>query len=132
MARDSFAALDRCYYCGRRGVHVWDVDLYSCSNEVCESLAFAEVRRRNRYSTELPEKRLARALLRSLTTFERELRLDVEAELMTRDEARRIDETEREATARVLTELHELERRHPARTRAFRPARGHRSRLALA
>lgn len=64
-------------------------------------------------STELPEKQLARALLNALTTFECELRLDLDAELIDEDEARHIDEAEREQTAHVLAELHELERRYP-------------------
>jgi hypothetical protein len=62
-----------------------------------------------------PEKQLAKALLTALTSFEQELRLDLDAELIDEDEAHRIDKSEREQTARVLGELHELERRYPPR-----------------
>ena len=61
----------------------------------------------------LPEKQLARALVTALTTFEQELRLDLEAELIDEAEAHRIDRAERERTSEVLGELHELERRYP-------------------
>ena len=61
----------------------------------------------------LPEKRLAKALVTALATFERELRLDLEAEVIDEDEAHRIDQAERERTSEVLGELHELERRYP-------------------
>jgi hypothetical protein len=75
-----------------------------------------KVRRRHRNGDDpLPEKQLAKALLSALATFERELRLDLEAELIDADEAHLLDETERERTASILAELHELERRYPPR-----------------
>jgi hypothetical protein len=97
-------------------VTTWDVDLLTCRSEVCESLAYAEIRRRhqNGHSPQ-PEKLLSRALLRSLETLEDELRLDSQAELLEPEDIHRIDEYEREQTARVLSELHELERRYPPR-----------------
>ena len=62
-----------------------------------------------------PEKRLERALLDALHTFEYQLRVDYDAELLNRSEARRIDEHEREETARVIAELHALARPHRVR-----------------
>lgn len=114
MARDIFITLNRCHFCGRPGFVVWDVDLFSCNREVCESLAFAEVRKRNRNGRPVPEKQFAKALLSSLDTLEYGLRLDTGAELLEEAEARAIDEFEREQTAHVLGELHKLERRWPA------------------
>jgi len=46
VARDIFVTLDRCTYCGRPGCIAWDTDLVSCSEEVCQALADAELRRR--------------------------------------------------------------------------------------
>jgi hypothetical protein len=119
MARDIFIRLNRCHFCGRRGFKVWDTDLFSCNHEVCLALAFAEVKRRNRNGGKAPERQLRRALLNSLDTFEYELRQDRDADLIDGAEARRMDERER--TARVLAELHRLERRAaggPARASA--------------
>jgi hypothetical protein len=48
VPRDLFAKLDRCRYCDRRATIVWDGDVRTCGREVCESLAFAELRRRSR------------------------------------------------------------------------------------
>jgi hypothetical protein len=121
MARDIFIRLNRCHFCGRRGFKVWDTDLFSCNHEVCLALAFAEVKRRNRNGGAAPEKQLRRALMNSLDTFEYELRHDRDADLIDGAEARRMDELERERTARVLAELHRLERRAaggPARASA--------------
>jgi len=59
--------------------------------------------------------RLERALVNALTTFEYELRLDRDAELLEPDEARWIDEHERDETARVIAELHALARPHRVR-----------------
>ena len=117
VARDNFIKLNRCCFCGQPGFVVWDVDLFSCSREVCESLAFAEVRRRNRNGRPMPEKQLAKALLTSLDTFEYALHLDAEAEVLEESEVRQMDELEREETAHVLAELHKLERRWPAAKR---------------
>lgn len=64
----------------------------------------------------LPEKQLAKALVTALATFEQELRLDLEAEVIDEDEAHRIDQVERERTSEILGELHELERRYPPRS----------------
>jgi hypothetical protein len=62
-----------------------------------------------------PEKRLERALINALTTFEYELRVDRDAKLLEPAEARRLDEHEREETARVIGELHALARPHRVR-----------------
>lgn len=48
MARDLFAAHNRCQYCGQPGSVVWDADLVSCGHELCKTLAFAELKRRRR------------------------------------------------------------------------------------
>ena len=59
--------------------------------------------------------------MNSLDTFEYELRHDRDADLIDGAEARRMDEFEGERTARVLAELHRLERRAagpPARAKA--------------
>jgi hypothetical protein len=50
VAKDIFIALDRCSYCGRPGSIVWDDGVMSCSHEVCEGLAYREVRRRHQNS----------------------------------------------------------------------------------
>jgi hypothetical protein len=117
VARDKFIKLNRCYFCGQPGFVVWDVDLFSCGREVCESLAFAEVRRRNRNGRPMPEKQLAKALLTSLDTIEYALHLDRDAEVLEESKMRQMDELEREGTAHVLAELHKLERRWPAAKR---------------
>jgi hypothetical protein len=59
MPQDIFIALNRCRFCGRPGVVVWDRDLFSCRHEVCESLAFAEAARRNRNGSATPGRRFA-------------------------------------------------------------------------
>lgn len=123
MARDILTRLNRCYYCGRPGVTTWDADLLTCRSDVCEALAYAEIRRRHRNgSSPQPEKLLARALLGSLDRLEHELVLDRDAELLDADEVTRIDEYEREQTAHVLSELRELERRYPPHAREQAPA----------
>jgi hypothetical protein len=133
VGRDIFIRTNRCYYCGRPGFIVWDVDLFSCGREVCESLAFAEVGKRHRNGHDpAPEKRLAAALLTSLATFEHELKLDVDAELLDEVEARSLDEDEREATARVLADLRRLSERYPPARVEGVERRGHRSVEALA
>ena len=135
MARDIFIRRNCCHYCGKPGFIVWDTDLFSCSHEVCESLAFAEVRRRNKDGGPAPEKQFAKALLTSLATLEYELRLDDDAELLEESEVKQIDEFEREETAHVLGELHKLERRWPRRNDVHAPAGrrpGDRSEQALA
>lgn len=115
MPRDIFIKLNRCHYCDRPGVVVWDVDLLTCGREVCKSLAFAEVRRRHRASVyDLPEKRLARAVLAGFDTFDYALHLDERADVVPNTEAEKIRARERLETARLLSELHELERRYPA------------------
>ncbi len=115
MARDAFISRNRCQYCNRPGFVVWDVDLFTCGREVCKSLAFAELRRRHRDGLRpLPEKLLAKALLTALDTFEYALHLDERAEVVDEREANRILSREREQTAHLLLELHELERRYPA------------------
>ncbi len=114
MARDSFIRLDRCRYCGRPGFIVWDSDLFTCGREVCESLAFAEIRRRHHEGAyRAPEERLARALLASFDTFDHALQLDVDGDVLPRKEAAGIRERERAETARLLSELHGLSRRYP-------------------
>ena len=115
MARDIFIKLDRCQYCNRAGFVVWDIDLFTCGREVCKALAFAEVRRRHHDGLRpLPEKQLAKALLIALDTFEHALELDERAEVVNEKEADRIRGRERQQTAHLLSELHELERRYPA------------------
>lgn len=115
MARDISIRLNRCQYCNRPGFVVWDVDLFTCGREVCKSLAFAEVRRRHREGrAPLPEKRLAAALLAALDTFDYALREDERGDVLTRSEAERIRNRERQETAWLLSELRELERRYPS------------------
>lgn len=115
MARDLFTKLNQCHYCDRPGVVVWDVDLLTCEQEICKSLAFAAVRRRHRDGAfDLPEKRLARAVLAGFDTFDYALRLDTRSDVVPDNEAKTIRERERRATARLLSEIHELERRYPA------------------
>jgi hypothetical protein len=114
MARDISIRLNRCQYCDRPGVVVWDPDLFTCSREVCKSLAFAEVRRRHRDgAAPLPEKRLAAALLGALDTFDRALHEDERADAISSQEADRLRSRERQETAWLLSELRELERRYP-------------------
>jgi hypothetical protein len=113
MARDIFLRLDRCQYCGRPGFIVWDADLFTCGREVCESLAFAEVRRRHHGPERAPEDRLSRALLASFDTFAHALRRDVEGEVLSAKEAAVIHEQERAGTARILSEVRALARRYP-------------------
>jgi hypothetical protein len=124
MARDVFIRLNRCHYCNRPGFAVWDVDLFSCDREVCKSLAFAEVRRRHRdrRRDELPEARLARALLTSLDTLDYALRRDENAGLLEAPEATRLRDSERRGTALLLSELRELARRYPPLAHVPEPA----------
>jgi hypothetical protein len=114
VPRDIFIRLDRCNYCNRPGFVHWDVDLFTCGREVCKSLAFAELRRRQRDGAlELPEKRLARSLIMAFDTFDHALRLDEDAEAVAQPEAERIRSRERQETANLLSELRELGRRYP-------------------
>lgn len=46
MPKDVFTELGRCTYCGGPAAKAWDTDIVSCGRDVCESLAYAEVRRR--------------------------------------------------------------------------------------
>ncbi len=50
MPRDVFTTLHRCRYCDRPGSVVWDSDVVTCGHEICEALAYAEVRRRRRHA----------------------------------------------------------------------------------
>jgi len=113
MARDVFIRLDRCQYCGRPGFIVWDADLFTCGREMCETLAFAEVRRRHHGPEHAPEERLSRALLASFDTFAHALDLDVKGEVVSAKESAAMREHERAETARVLNELRALARRYP-------------------
>lgn len=114
MARDIFIQLDRCQYCNRTGFVSWDVDLFTCGREICKALAFAEVRRRHKNGVAaLPEKRLAKSLLAAFDTFDYALNLDEKAEVVARTDAARIRARERQETAHLLSELHELTRRYP-------------------
>ncbi len=113
MARDVFIKLDRCSYCNRPGFVVWDTDLFTCGREVCKSLAFAEIRRRHHDTRQVPEKRLARALLAAFDTFDYALRLDEESEVVSTREGDALRSRERERTAHLLSELRELARRYP-------------------
>jgi hypothetical protein len=121
--RDIYIQLNRCLYCGRPGFMAWDADLRSCSREVCKGLAFAEVRRRaRRMRLEEAPQRYVRALLASLETLEYALARDVEAEVLDAREAETIRRSEREETARTITQLRRLERPRYA-TRAPAAAR---------
>jgi hypothetical protein len=113
MARDIFIKLDRCHYCNRPGFVVWDTDLFTCGREVCKSLAFAEVRHRHHDARQVPEKRLARALLAAFDTFDYALRLDEESEVVSPREGDALRSHERQRTAHLLSELRELARRYP-------------------
>jgi len=46
VGKDIFLEQDRCTYCGRPARIAWDSDLVSCRNEVCQTLASAQVRQR--------------------------------------------------------------------------------------
>jgi hypothetical protein len=48
VPRDLFSRLDRCRYCERQATIVWSDDVRTCAHELCKSLAFAELRRRER------------------------------------------------------------------------------------
>lgn len=123
MARDVFIKLNRCQYCNRPGFVVWDRDLFTCGREVCKALAFAEVRRRHHDGThELPERRLARALLASFDTFDYAVRLDQHAELLKEAEGEKLRASEREKTALLLSELRDLSRRYPAAAAPAQPS----------
>ena len=114
MARDVFIRQNRCSYCNRTGVVVWDSDLFTCSSELCKTLAFAEVRRRHRSAGHIaPEKQLARALLTSLDTLEYALRRDEKAGLLDANALAKIRSRERQETASLLSNLRDLERRYP-------------------
>jgi hypothetical protein len=113
VARDVFIKLDRCSYCNRPGFVVWDTDLFTCGREVCKALAFAEVRRRHHDTRQVPEKRLARALLTAFDTFDYALRLDEESEVVGPKEGDALRSRERERTAHLLSELRELAHRYP-------------------
>jgi len=124
MARDISIRLNRCQYCNRPGFVHWDVDVFTCGREVCKALAFAEVRRRHREGVlDLPEKRLARALLTGFDTFDYALRLDQRADVVPDREAETIRERERQATARLLAEINALARRYPAPPRPVEDGR---------
>lgn len=113
MARDVSIRLDRCQYCNRPGFVVWDNDLFTCGREVCKSLAFAEVRRRHHDARQAPEEKLARALLTAFDTFAYAVTLDEQGEVVTAKEADRLRSREREKTAQLLAEIHQLARRYP-------------------
>jgi hypothetical protein len=113
VARDVFIKLDRCHYCNRPGFIAWDIDLFTCGREVCKSLAFAEVRHRHHDVRQVPEKRLARALLTAFDTFDYALRLDEESEVVNVREGDALRNRERERTAHLLSELRELSRKYP-------------------
>jgi selenocysteine lyase/cysteine desulfurase len=114
VARDIFIGLNQCTYCRRPGVVFWDEDLLTCEEELCKSLAYAEIRRRSRDGRgPVPEKRLARAVLRGYDTLAHAIALDQAAELLGEEEAQRMREEEREQTAWLLAELGSLARRYP-------------------
>jgi hypothetical protein len=113
MARDVSIRLDRCQYCNRPGFVVWDADLFTCGHEMCETLAFAEVRRRHHDGASAPEKRLSRALLAAWDLFEYTVRLDERGEVLMPKEADAISEHERQQTAHLLAEIRGLARRYP-------------------
>jgi hypothetical protein len=47
MARDLFSRIGRCRYCDRPATIRWTAELATCTHEVCQSLAFSRLRRRN-------------------------------------------------------------------------------------
>jgi hypothetical protein len=121
VARDVFIQLHRCQYCNRPGFVFWDEDLFSCGEEVCKTLAFAEVRRRHHdRGSDAPEKKLATALLRSLDTLEYAVRADEREEVLEPDEAEAIRQRERLETAYLLSELRALAKRYPTPARSER------------
>jgi hypothetical protein len=114
VARDVSIRLDRCQYCNRPGFVVWDADLFTCGREVCKSLAFAEVRRRHHDGyRQIPEEKLARALLTAFDTFSYAVGLDEHAEVVSAKDGAAIRGREREKTAHLLSELNQLARRYP-------------------
>jgi hypothetical protein len=113
MARDVFIRLDRCQYCNRPGFVVWDADLFTCGREVCKTLAFAEVRRRQHADRQAPERRLSRALLAAFETFDHAVRLDRAGEVLSAQEADALSDRERRETAHLLAELNAFARRYP-------------------
>ena len=120
MARDIFIGLNQCTYCRRPGVVFWDEDLLTCEEELCKSLADAEIRRRNRNGRgPVPETRVARAVLSGYDTLARTIDLDRAAELLGEKEAQRIQEEERERTAWLLAELRAFARRYPPSAHRF-------------
>lgn len=128
MPRDVFIQLNRCHYCNRPGVVVWDTDLRTCGEEMCKTLAYAEVRRRNRDGHEpLPEERLAKALLDALDTLDYTIGRDEQLEVVGAKDAQRIRDRERQETAWLLSELRGLARRYPAPAKRTEPRRAPRT-----
>lgn len=124
MPRDVFIQLNRCHYCNRPGVVVWDTDLCTCTEEMCKTLAFAEVRRRHRDGQgPLPEERLANALLDALGTLEYTIGRDEELDVVGANDAQRMRDRERQETAWLLSDLRRLERRYPAPAKRSEPER---------
>ena len=120
MARDIFIRLNQCAYCRRPGVVFWDENLLTCEEELCKSLAYAEIRRRNRNGRgPVPEKRLARAVLSGYDTLTRTIELDRAVELLGEKEAQRMQEEERARTAWLLAELRAFARRYPPSAHRF-------------
>jgi hypothetical protein len=106
VARDLFSLQNNCRYCGRGAAVTWDWDIHTCTREVCEALAFSEVTRRGRRLHEGdPAWPFVSALLTSLATYEHALELDLDAELISKDEYARLRESEREKTAEAIAEV---------------------------
>jgi hypothetical protein len=130
VARDLFSLQKNCRYCGRTAAVTWDWDIHTCTREVCEALAFSEVTRRGRRLHQGdPAWPFVSALLTSLATYEHALELDLNAELITKNEYARLRETEREKTAEAIAEIRRDLPRPPlrleperARRRSGRPA----------
>lgn len=120
MPRDVFTQLNRCRYCNRPGVVVWDTDLSTCREEVCMSLGFARVRGRPQGG---PERWLAHALLDALDAVEYAIGRDEQLDVVGAAEAQRMRDRERQQTAWLLSDLRALERRYPTPVTRTEPER---------
>lgn len=124
VPRDVFTRLDRCRYCNRAAVIAWDTDLRTCNEEICKTLAFAQVRRWHPdEGVPLPETQLAHALLAALDTLDYTIGRDEQLEVVGKTDAQRMRDRERQETAWLLSDLRNLSRRYPAPARPREPRR---------
>jgi translation initiation factor IF-1 len=56
-------AVETCWYCGRPASVYWDDDLSTCRHEMCEALAYGELKRRARNGHVRPAKKPGRLRL---------------------------------------------------------------------